>query len=238
MKIKVIVPVSTDHWNDLIREAFEAYKDPDTEITIVNLKKGPESIEQIYDETWAALPTLLEAEKAEKEGYDGVIIYCFGDPALESVKEALNIPAVGLNEASVHLASMLGKRFSVIGVGGKKIESSRRVYDKVAHYGLGAKLASVRRIDVRVLDIRKEFDKVVEALSDEGRHAIEKDGADVLVLGCGGLLNIAEKLQEKLGVPVVDPGLAALKIVEDLVKLKLKQSKRAYPKPYEKKRLQ
>jgi len=237
MKIKVIVPVSTDQWNNLIREAYEAYKDPDTEITIVNIKRGPESIEQRYDETWAALSTLLEAEKAEKEGYDAVIDYCFGDPALESIKEALNIPVVGLNEPSIHLASILGRKFSIIGVGGKRIEGSGRIVDKVMHYGLGNRLASVRRVDVRVLDIRKEFDKVVEALAEEGRNAIEEDGADVLILGCGSLLNIAEILQQRLGVPVIDPGLVALKVAEDLVKLKLAQSKKAYPKPYEKKRL-
>ncbi len=120
MKIKVIVPVSTDQWNNLIRETYEKYKDPDTEITIVNIERGPESIEQRYDETWASLPTLLEAERAEKEGYDAVIDYCFGDPALESIKEALNILVVGLNEPSIHIASILGRRFSIIGVGGKK----------------------------------------------------------------------------------------------------------------------
>lgn len=237
MKIKVIVPVSTDQWNNLIRETYEKYKDPDTEITIVNIERGPESIEQRYDETWASLPTLLEAERAEKEGYDAVIDYCFGDPALESIKEALNILVVGLNEPSIHIASILGRRFSIIGVGGKKIEASGRTVDKVAHYGLGNRLASVRKVEVRVLDVKKEFEKVVEALTEEGRKAIKEDGADVLILGCGSLLNIAEILQQRLGVPVIDPGLVALKVAEDLVKLKLVQSKKAYPKPYEKKRL-
>lgn len=237
MRIKVIVPVSTDQWNDMIRDTYEAYKDPHTNITIVNVRRGPESIEQRYDETWAALPTLLEAEKAEKEGYDAVIVYCFGDPALESIKEALNIPVVGLNEPSVHLASILGRKFSIIGVGGKKIEGSGRMVDKVTHYGLSNRLASVRNIDVKVLNIKKEFNKVVEALTEEGRNAIEKDGADILILGCGSLLNIAEILQQRLGVPVIDPGLVALKVAEDLVKLKLTHSKKAYPKPYEKKRL-
>jgi len=50
MRIKVVVPVATDIWNKMIEEAYEKYKDPDTEITIVNIKKGPESIEKIYDE--------------------------------------------------------------------------------------------------------------------------------------------------------------------------------------------
>ena len=235
MRIKVVVPVSTDRWNDVIREAYEIYKDPGTEIDVVNIEKGPESIEQIYDESWAALPTLQEAEKAEKEGYDAVIDYCFDDPALEAIKEALNIPVVGINEPSVHLASILGRKFSIIGVGGA--EGSLSSSDKLAIYGLSHKLASVRITDTRVLDIRKDFDKLVKALAEEGKKAIDEDGAQVLVLGCGGLLNIYEILQEELKVPVIDPGLAALKIVEDLVKLKLSQSKKAFMKPYEKKRI-
>jgi allantoin racemase len=235
MRIKVIVPVSTDLWNNMIREAYEAYKDPGTEIDIVNIKKGPESIEQIYDEAWAALPTLLEAEKAEREGYNGVIDYCFGDPALEAIKEALSIPVVGINEPTVHLASLLGKKFSVIGVGGTGADTL--FTDKLATYGLSHKLASVRITDIKVLDIKKDFNKLVNALMEEGKKAIAEDGAQVLVLGCGSLLNIAEIIQEKLKVPVIDPGLAALKIVEDLVKLKLTHSRRAYVKPHEKKRI-
>jgi len=234
-RIKVIEPVTpATPWNKMIKETYEAYKDPGTEIDIVNPEKGPESIEQIYDETWASLPTLLEAEKAEREGYDAVIDYCFEDPALPSLKEALTIPVVGIDEPSIHLASMLGRKFSVVGVGGRN--TALAIEDKVAHYGLSGKLASVGLTDVRVLDIMKELDRLMNELIEKGRKAIEEDGADIIVLGCGGLLNIAERLQEKLNVPVIDPALVALKISEDLVKLRLAQSKKAYPKPYEKKR--
>jgi allantoin racemase len=235
MRIKVIEPVAPPTaWNRTIREIYEAYKDPGTEIEVVNPSRGPESIEQTYDETWAALPTLLEAEKAEKEGYDAVIDYCFGDPALTSLKEVLTIPVMGINEPSVHLASMLGRKFSVVGVGGKN--EIGMIEDRVESYGLGNKLASVRLADIRVLEIGRDFDHLVNALSEEATKAIKEDGADVLVLGCGGLLNLAEMLQEKLDVPVIDPGLVALKITEDLIKLKLTQSKKAYALPYQKKR--
>ncbi|MEM0090676.1 MAG: aspartate/glutamate racemase family protein [Nitrososphaerota archaeon] len=235
MKIKVIVPVSTDFWNDLVRDAYEKHKDPGTEIDIINIKRGPESIEQIYDDSWAALPALLEVEKAEKEGCAAAIIYCFGDPALLAAKEAVSIPVVGLCEPSIHVASMLGRKFSIIGVGGKV--GYGLMIDNVTRYGLLHKLASVRLTDIKVLDIRKEFNKLVKILTEEGKKAIEVDGADVLVLGCGGLLNIADILQEKLGAPVIDPGLVALKVAELLAKLKLRQSKIAYISPYPKKRI-
>lgn len=234
MRIKVVVPVSTDIWNEMIEEAYNKYKDPDTKITIVNIKKGPESIEMIYDEVWAELEALLEAEKAEKEGYDAVIDYCFGDPGLIAIKEALDIPVVGLCEPSIHIASTLGRKFSIVSVGGAKAKGM--VLEKIKSYGLEHKLASIRLTEIKVLDIKKDFNKLVEALYEEAKKAVEEDGADVIVLGCGSLLNIAEILQKRLGVPVIDPGLAALKYTEMLVKLGLKHSKKAYPKPYEKKR--
>ena len=234
MRIKVIVPVSTNIWNEMIREAYEKYKDPDTEITVVNIKKGPESIECTYDATWAELEALLEAEKAEEEGYDAVIDYCHSDPGLIAMKEKLEIPVVGLHEASIHLASMLGRKFSIVTVGGENVKGPK--LDRVRLYGLENKLASVRSVDIKVLDIKKDFNKLVDALYQEAKKAITEDGADVIVLGCGSLLGVAKILQEKLKVPVIDPGLAALKMAEMLVKLGLSQSKKAYPKPYSKKR--
>ena len=113
-KIKVIVPVTTSLWNDSIQQVFERYKNLDTVIEITNLNTGSEAIEQHYDEVWSELPTLKEAEKAQDQGYDGVIIYCFNDPALRAAKEKLNIPVVGLMEAAINFALMLGRKFSII----------------------------------------------------------------------------------------------------------------------------
>lgn len=64
---------------------------------------------------------------------------------------------------------------------------------------------------------------------EQGKKAIEEDGADVLVLGCALMMEVAEKLQESLGVPVVDPTLAALKVTEMLISMKLKHSHLSYP---------
>ena len=66
MRIKVVVPVSTDKWNKIIHDQYESNKDPGTEIDIVNIKKGPESITSLYDGAWAELFAIKEAEKAEK----------------------------------------------------------------------------------------------------------------------------------------------------------------------------
>ena len=66
MRIKVVVPVYTDKWNEIVREQYEVIKDPETEIDIINIKKGPEGANWPCDETWAELFALREAEKAEE----------------------------------------------------------------------------------------------------------------------------------------------------------------------------
>jgi len=234
LRIKVVVPVVTSMFNEMIREAYEAIKDSETQVTIVNLAKGPESIEQHYDVAWAEVFALQEIEKSEEEGYDAVISYCFDDPALLASKEKLRIPVVGLQEPSIHLASMLGRKYSVVGVGGELATGS--TWDAARLYRLEDSLASVRISDIPVLDIKKDREKLHSTLLAMARKAVEEDGADVIVLGCGGLLGLAEELQKELKLPVIDPGLTALKVAEDLVKLGLAQSKKAFPFPNPKSR--
>jgi len=188
-RIKVVVPVSSDMWNASVKELMERYKDPDTELQVVNIEKGPESLECTYDEVLAEMFTLLEAEKAQDEGFDGVIIYCGSDPGLRAAREKLVIPAVGLGESSYHLASLLGTSFSIITVGPPDLVATqcRRVRDHLKVYALEHKCASVRSVAIPVIDLEKEKAKQEERLFTEVRRAIEEDGADTIVLGCGGM---------------------------------------------------
>jgi len=232
-RIKVVVPVSSDMWNASVKELMERYKDPDTELQVVNIEKGPESLECTYDEVLAEMFTLLEAEKAQDEGFDGVIIYCGSDPGLRAAREKLVIPAVGLGESSYHLASLLGTSFSIITVGPPDLVATqcRRVRDHLKVYALEHKCASVRSVAIPVIDLEKEKAKQEERLFAEVRRAIEEDGADTIVLGCGGMLGVAERVSEELGVPVIVPGTAALKVCELLIRIGLTQSKRCFGTP-------
>jgi len=238
-RIKVIVPVSTDMWNEPVRKLMEHHKERDTEINIMNLNKGPVSLECAYDKVWAALPTVQEAERAEQEGYNGVIIYCFADPGLTAAKEKLQIPAVGLCEASIHLASLLGSRFSIMAAGSPNVfeNKRKRIVERLREYGFEHKCASVRPLMVAVLDLVKEHEKKATRLLSEAEKAVEEDGADTIVLGCGGILGVGERASEALNVPVVVPGVAALKTCESLIQMGLSQSKRCFGIPEEKIRI-
>jgi len=228
-RIRVIVPVTSDEWNIPVKEELERYKDADTEISVVNIKEGPKAIECAYDVVRAAMSTVREAEKAEKDGYNGVVVYCFDDPAVDAAKEKLNIPVVGLNEAAVHIASLLGAKFAIISTGPQDY-SGRDIEDLLRVYGFEDKCVSVRSLRIPVLELQAEKDRQGKMLYEEAKKAISEDGADTIVLGCGGMLVLPDELLG-LGIPIVLPGVAALKVCEDLIDMELSQSKRCFNIP-------
>ena len=237
-KIKVVVPVATTVWNDATKKMMDSYKEGDTELDLVSIKEGPESLECTYDEAHVELSTVKMAEMAEQEGYDGVIIYCFSDPGLRAAKEKLSIPVTGIGEASMHFASLLGNKFTIISAGPSSHfpNQRRRVQDKLRLCGFDHKCASVRSLKIPVLDLERQKSEEEKRLFEEARKAVEEDGADVIVLGCGWMLGVEKRISKELGVPAVIPGAAALKICESLIRMGLAQSKRCFTTPPEKKR--
>jgi len=158
---------------------------------------------------WAELETLREAEKAEKKGYDAVITYCFSDLGLFAAREKPKIPVVGLRESSIHVASTLERKFPIVDVGDKNLEGE--TYD--------VKLASIRGTKFLVLKITMDIKKMGKELLEESKKATGEDDVEVIILSCGNLISIGKELQEKPGVPVLEPGPVAFKVVELLVEL-------------------
>jgi len=235
-RIKLVAPVTTTQWNALALEQLESHKDVDTQIDFVNVSRGPESIECSYDLAWTELQTVLECEKAEEHGYDGVITYCFLDPGLRAAKEKLSIPVVGLHEAAIHYASLLGSRFAIITVGPPELYMVGALWDKLRLYGLAHKCTSIRSLSIPVLGLQGDKAKEGDMVLEEAEKAILEDGADTIVFGCGSIFGADERVQKELGVPVVLPGVAALKVCEDLIAMGIAQSKRFFPTPPSKNR--
>jgi allantoin racemase len=232
-RIKLIVPVATSIWNEPALTELNKYKDDSTLIDVINIKRGSESIENAFDEVWCALPTIQEVIKAEEEGYDGVVIYCFGDPGLKAAKEGVSIPVIGIGEASVYIAALIGRKFGIITAGPP--EAGSYIFDNLKVYELDHKCVGVCSIGIPVLSLIGSEEKELKALLQVGAEMLGK-GADVLVLGCGSMLGIAEKTSQELGVPIVVPAAAAIKLCESLITMGLAQSKKAYPIPPPKKR--
>jgi len=228
-RIKVIIPVATDRWNQYVTIEMGKCADRDTNIDVVNLERGPESIECFYDNAYSELTTVEYAENAEEQKYDGVIIYCFSEPGLLGAKEKLNIPVVGLCEASLHVASILGRRFTIIHPAPSSLALSHVDY-KLDEYGLRPRCASIRFLGIPVLDLLDK-ERLEKRLLEESAKALNEDGADTLVLGCGSMFGADDIIAKKFRVPVVVPARASLKICEALIDMGVAQSKLyfAYP---------
>ncbi|MGE5359038.1 MAG: aspartate/glutamate racemase family protein [Bacteroidales bacterium] len=214
MKILVVNPNTSSSMTERLRRELENVRAVDTQLTVINPLEGPLAIETSDDEA-RAIPSLLALLAEEAPRHDGALIACFSDPGLDAARERVAIPVVGLMESSVQAAAMLG-RFTIL------TSRRARVPDKMAHVarlGLSARLASVRPLEMGVLEMDAQPGVAHERILEVGSAAVRGDGAQVIVLGCAGLAGHAASVGAALGVPVVDPGPVALATAEMLVRL-------------------
>ncbi|MEM1900535.1 MAG: AroM family protein [Candidatus Nezhaarchaeales archaeon] len=234
MKIRVVLPVlKNEIFEEITYREFKAAKRGDVEISVVSLEKGPATIESVYDEEIAAPWILEKVKEAEEEGFDAVIINCMGDPALKAAREIVRIPVIGPCQASMAIASTICDKFSIIAVLKNIVPAFWR---KAREYGFEARVASIRSIEIPVLELEEKRSEVKAKLLAEAKKCLE-DGADTIILGCTGMVGMAAEIQNALNVPVIDPAIASLKLAECLVDMKLSHSKLAYPEPPTKKRI-
>ncbi|KQP36274.1 aspartate/glutamate racemase family protein [Pseudorhodoferax sp. Leaf274] len=233
MRILVINPNTTASMTAKIGEAARAVARQGCEVTAVSPAMGPASIESHYDEA-LAVPGLLQCiAQGEREGVDGYVIACFGDPGLKAARELARGPVVGIAEAAMHLASLVGTRFSVVTTLARTIGQARHLAEA---YGMDRFCANVRACELPVLELEVPGSNARERIVAECRRALDEDGADAIVLGCAGMADLCAHIQQLLGVPVVDGVAAGVQLVESLLALGLGTSKRGelarpLPKP-------
>ncbi len=221
-RILVINPVATNKWDELTQSFLEKYASPETSIVVRSLREGPESIESEYDRDLVAHHVVEEVVRAEKEGFDAVVINCFDDPGLHAARERVEILVLGIGETSIITALLLGHRIAIISTG----RNARALYHKKAlELGVLDRVAYTSGIELGVLEMREDLELLKKQVLAEARKAIEEYGAEVIVLGCGGFIGLTKELEEELGVPVIDPTLTTFKVAEALASIGLRHSK-------------
>lgn len=213
MKILIINPNSDQKMTEQIQETAEMFADGEFEVVCKSTPGAPVFIETYEDQIKAA-PGMIQLVKAYEDTYDAFVIACHCDPSLDVMKEITEKPVIGIGEASMKIASMLGHSFSVISASKHSIPHKEALIRK---YHLQDVLASVRAPD----DTRTDEEKYVNA----ARLAVEEDMAEVIVLGCAGMTGLDKQLQEQLHVPVLDGVVCALIIATGLVKYGVSTSK-------------
>lgn len=217
-RILWINPVGTNKFDQQIHAYLESGKHRDTEIKVVSLKRGPLHLEYHYYEALVLADMLHLIKQGEHEGYDAAVIGCFYDPGLREAKEITNNMVVTAPaESSLHIAANLGHRFSII-VGRKKWIP--KMHDNLVKAGFAGRLASFKSVDLGVSDFQKDPAETAKRLKAAAKEAVEKDFAEVIILGCTAQYGFYKVLQDELGIPVIDALLAPLKYAEFLIELK------------------
>lgn len=224
MRVFVINPNSSASMTHHIRRALEDVKRPDTELTVVNPDVGPLSIESQYDRELVKPQVVDLVRRANQEGYDVVVIACFSDPGLDAAREISEIPVVGIEEATLHVAAMLGHKFSPVTAFPIHIPT-RDLHARMR--GFKHAYASTLVANMSVLEMDANPGTTKQRILDVARRAVAEDGTEVIVLGCAGLSGYAGDIERELGLLVLDPTAVALKIAEMLADLGLHHSKTA-----------
>jgi allantoin racemase len=167
------------------------------EIECVELPGAPPGIETDADVA-LAIPHLLTA--VAEQGADAYVVSCFSDPGLQRVRAATSRPVVGIAEAAYLAALGLGSKFGIVSMGPSSIVRHRTYLEKL---GLIARLAGDRSIDMTIPQLMST--NVVETVARVGRELRDRDGADVIILGCAGLGSYRSEMEAVFGLPVVDP---------------------------------
>ncbi|MDQ8022300.1 MAG: aspartate/glutamate racemase family protein [Moraxellaceae bacterium] len=168
---------------------------PDVEVAGMSAAYGPAGIGGRADLTISSLAT-LEVIAAHAHDFDAVIVACFSDPGLAAARELLDIPVIGIGEASFLTAAMLGARFSVVTVTPRVVPI---VHEMVRMVGLEARFAGVTIMSSEVLGAANPLPWLQAGVEE----AVREQGAEVAVLGGAAFAGQAGPLSQRVDVPVV-----------------------------------
>lgn len=212
-------------WEGLLKHAKMIAR-PDTEVTLGNLEK---SLREFTIPYVAMVNNVFLIEKiiqAEKDGFDAVIIGCCGDGGVEEARSAVDIPVVGLTEASVMLAKMYGFKPAMVTIRDTWVQPME---SKIDSYGVRESFIDckpVRYFDMSYGELINCFrgeKRLIEQFEEVARECI-KDGADVIINGCaftGPAFTLLGYTQVPgTGVPIIDCTAVGIKFAEILADLK------------------
>ncbi len=237
VKILDVVPVTAPGiLTSEMKRDMEKFLMETTEVVHCQITDGPLTIECEYDEAFASPQVIsLAVSEAGAQNADGVFVNCFGDPGVRAVREKLKVPVFGGFEPAIYLGLGLGDTLGIVTVLKNVVPM---LHAAIARAGLERRVTSIRTLDIPVIELQ-DHDKLMSSLYIQCREAIEKDGVSVLVMGCTGIVGVAEEMTARLradgyDVPVLEAAQCATILAELYARMGLYQSRQTYMAPPEK----
>ena len=203
-RILVINPNSSADVTERMSRALDGLRFGDgPAIDCITLEDGPPGIETDRHIAQVAGPIVAAVER-EQNTTSAFVIACFSDPGLHAAREASRVPVYGIAQSGYATALAVGERFGVISILSRGVVRHRR---QIAALGFLDRLAADIAIDMGVTELG-QGEKVLGRMTEVGEE-LKDAGADVVVMGCAGMAQYRRPLEDRLGIPVIDPTQAA-----------------------------
>ena len=215
MRILLANPNTSQAVTDRIAAVARAAASAGTTIHAVTATAGVPYI-ATREEAVIGARAVLELFAEHAEGADAAVVAAFGDPGLGAARELLTIPVVGMAEAAMLTACMLGRRFAIVTFAPALGPWYREVVD---YNGLGARCSGVHCLDEAFADVVHVAEEKPAQLVALCAQAVAA-GAEVCILGGAPLAGLAAQIALQVAVPLVDAVAAAVRQAETLAALR------------------
>ena len=229
MKILIINPDygMTQEEMALRCRILEEYTAPDTQLAMVCPQSSGVELNSALDVVLAAPEIVQLAADGQNAGFDAVVLYCFSDPVIDACREALRIPVIGGAQASCLAALNVCRSFGVI-----LADEARLPEKKLFLRTLGVspeRIGQIAAVNLNGISPWADRETTLKKLLACGQKMMRETHTEAIVLGCLSFLGLAEPLSRVLGIPVIDPAVAAVTTAESIVRQRLFTSKVSYP---------
>ena len=204
-RIIVINPNSSEQVTDGIDVALEDLRaDTNAEFECLTLADGPPGIETQHHVDSVVMPLCRMIENHDNRA-SAFVLACFSDPGLQAAREVTRKPVLGIAESGLLTALTLGDRVGVIAILAGSIARHSRF---IRAMGIEGRIAGELPVGLGVTELADE-DVTYSRMTETGKRLADEKGADVLVMGCAGMARYRTRLEDALGLPVIDPTQAA-----------------------------
>lgn len=229
MKILIINPDygMTQEEMALRCRILEEYTAPDTQLAMVCPQNSGVELNSALDVVLAAPEIVQLAADGQNAGFDAVVLYCFSDPVIDACREALRIPVIGGAQASCLAALNVCRSFGVI-----LADEARLPEKKLFLRTLGVspeRIGQIAAVNLNGISPWADRETTFKKLLACGQKMMRETHTEAIVLGCLSFLGLAEPLSRVLGIPVIDPAVAAITTAESIMRQRLFTSKVSYP---------
>jgi allantoin racemase len=233
MRIVLANPNATAGMTDACAILARAAASPGTEIVAWTNHEGPPIVDSWLADYFAGRP-LARALRTLTPVPDAIVLAGFGNYGTVAVKEALDVPVVGMPEAAMSIAVPLCHRFAIVTTTPRMIPYTE---DLVTAMGFRERCAGVAAVSLPPLGVAVSDDAVVGELAAEVERVRATTRADLVILGGARLSPCAAALRKLVTLPVLEPVACGVQMAEALVRLGLRQSKSGKyarpPQPFE-----